>query len=117
MKTVDLRKQHGALYHCGGKGPELVEMPGLQFLTVDGRPDDWSWRAKILQPDLVDATALEEAVAQLRNKRPSAAVEELRLRRFEEGLCVQSLHVGPYATEPATVERMRAFAADHGTSW
>ena len=175
MKTVDLRKQHGGLYRAGSKGPELVEVPDLAFLSVDGRiergaapgtsaafqaavqalygaaytlkftfkkrktsavdwpvmpleaiwwvedgrfdigqPDDWSWRAMILQPEVVDAGALEEAVAQLRKKRPSAALEELRLLRYQEGSCVQMLHVGPYATEPATVERMRAFAAEHG---
>ena len=31
---------------------------------------------------------------------------------LEEGLCVQCLHVGPYDTEPATVEKMHAFAAE-----
>ena len=33
---------------------------------------------------------------------------------LEEGLCVQCLHVGPYDTEPATVEQMHAFAAEQG---
>ncbi|HVP61601.1 MAG TPA: hypothetical protein VMT11_13635 [Myxococcaceae bacterium] len=78
------------------------------------RPDDWSWRAMILQPEQVTAEALEEAVAQLRRKRPSAALERLWLLRYEEGPCVQCLHLGPYAREPATVERMRAFAEEKG---
>ena len=78
------------------------------------RPDDWSWRAMILQPEQVTPEALGEAVEQLRRKKPSAAVAQLRLSRLAEGLCVQMLHVGPYATEPVTVERMRAFAAAQG---
>ena len=27
---------------------------------------------------------------------------------------MQTMHMGPYATEPATVERMRAFALENG---
>ena len=38
----------------------------------------------------------------------------VRLAHFEEGLCVQVMHIGPYETEPATVERMRAFARENG---
>ena len=38
----------------------------------------------------------------------------LRLESFEERLCVQIMHIGPYATEPATVARMQAFAAENG---
>jgi hypothetical protein len=41
-------------------------------------------------------------------------VDQLHLEAFEEGLCVQVMHIGPYATEPATVARMRAFAAAQG---
>lgn len=32
---------------------------------------------------------------------------------FEEGLCVQVMHIGPYATEPPTVERMRDFMQEN----
>ena len=27
------------------------------------------------------------------------------------------MHIGPYAEEPATIERMHRFAADHGYAW
>lgn len=30
---------------------------------------------------------------------------------MEEGLCAQILHVGPYAEEPATFEKLEAFIA------
>jgi hypothetical protein len=38
----------------------------------------------------------------------------VRLANFDEGLCVQTMHIGPYASEPATLERMRAFAQEEG---
>jgi hypothetical protein len=40
-------------------------------------------------------------------------LEKLRLEPFTEGLSVQMLHIGPYATEPATVEKMHNFIAEH----
>ena len=52
--------------------------------------------------------SLRKAREQVRRKKgDSANLSKLRLANFEEGLCVQIMHIGPYATEPATVERMR----------
>ena len=36
------------------------------------------------------------------------------METLEEGRCVQMLHVGPYADEPASVARMEAFAKEQG---
>ena len=33
---------------------------------------------------------------------------------WEEGLCVQCMHIGPYDDEPATVAAMEAFAKEQG---
>ncbi|MGG6312494.1 GyrI-like domain-containing protein [Paenibacillus macerans] len=38
----------------------------------------------------------------------------VRLSVFEEGLCVHMLHVGPYATEPASIARMASFLEANG---
>jgi hypothetical protein len=79
------------------------------------RKDDWSWMVMILQPDHITPEMFEDARVQLAKKRgDSPALTQLRLERFREGLCVQALHLGPYADEPATVARMDAFAAEHG---
>jgi hypothetical protein len=56
----------------------------------------------------------DEALVQLRAKKPSPALKNLRLERFCEGLCIQTMHLGPYSSEPATVERMHAFAQENG---
>jgi hypothetical protein len=78
------------------------------------KPDNWRWRAIIMQPDHISPEMFAEAVGKLREKRPSPSVGKLRLERFYEGLCIQTMHIGPYASEPATLERMRAFAAEIG---
>ena len=33
---------------------------------------------------------------------------------YEEGLCVQCMHVGPYDTEPETIRQMETYAAEQG---
>jgi hypothetical protein len=54
------------------------------------------------------------AVEEFKRKRDSAALTRLRFERFREGRCVQIMHVGPYAQEPATIARLHAFAQDNG---
>jgi hypothetical protein len=48
---------------------------------------------------------------QLKEKRDSPAPPKLRFESFHEGLCMQIVHVGPYAEEPRTIAKMQAFAA------
>jgi hypothetical protein len=78
------------------------------------RPGNWRYRAMMMLPDHITATMFAEALDKIRAKRPSPSVEKLRLERFREGLCIQTMHIGPYAGEPATVERLRTFAAENG---
>jgi hypothetical protein len=78
------------------------------------RPDNWHWRAMIMQPAHITRRMFAAAVEKLQEKKPSPAVAQLRFEAYQEGLCVQIMHVGPYATEPATVARLQAFAAERG---
>jgi hypothetical protein len=64
---------------------------------------NWRWTVMIEQaeaasPELVDAAA-----------RTKGVQVPLRLERLREGLAAQVLHVGPFADEPATIERLHAF--------
>ena len=95
---------------------------GLEALwwVEDGRfditvKDNWFWQAMILQPDFITPELFAEAVAQVRKKRgDSPSLGKLRLERWQEGLAMQIMHIGPYGEEPATVARMDEFAAANG---
>jgi hypothetical protein len=77
--------------------------------------DNWHYTLMILQPEIVGPADFEQARDALRKKRGDAlALTRLRLAHFEEGCCVQVMHIGPYSEEPASVERMRAFALENG---
>lgn len=76
--------------------------------------DNWFYTLMILQPEIITPELFEEAREQVRKKKgPSAMLSQVRLADFEEGLCVQVMHIGPYANEPATMERMQAFMAEN----
>ncbi len=89
---------------------------GLQNVSLDiAKKDNWSYTLMIMQPDVITKDIFAEGMEQVRKKKgDSSALSQVRLADFEEGLCVQIMHIGPYATEPATIEVMRAFAAENG---
>jgi hypothetical protein len=97
----------------------VMALEGL-WDVVDGKfdiriKDNWVYTLMILVPDLVTQDLLNEALAQLRKKRGALpGFERLRLDSFEEGLCVQTMHIGPYDTEPETVEKMQTFMKMNG---
>lgn len=61
------------------------------------------------QPDFVTEEVFQQAVRLCKSKKPELDTSLARLETFEEGLCVQMLHKGPYSTEPQTVEIMKEF--------
>ncbi len=77
--------------------------------------DNWIYTLMLLVPDLITQDIFETALAQLRKKKGDLpGFTRLRLDSFEEGACVQAMHIGPYATEPETLERMQAFMSENG---
>lgn len=85
---------------------------GMFDITVK---DNWFYTLMILQPDVITKDVFAEGLEQIRKKKgDSPALSKLRLANFEEGLCVQIMHIGPYATEPATIDRMREFMRENG---
>ena len=176
MKILDLKKEFKHLYQPSAKKVEIVQVPRLQFVMIDGAiekgsepgkspmfaeatqalysvsytlkfmlkkrktdpidypvmaleglwwvedgmfditvKDNWFYTLMIMQPEVITPDIFAEGLEQVRKKKgDSELLSNVRLEHFEEGLCVQTMHIGPYATEPATIERMRAFAEENG---
>jgi len=70
------------------------------------------WRSMICQPEFVNEAVLEFAKAVLVKKRPALDLSNALLVKFQEGLCVQCMHIGPYDTEATTIAAMTQFAHD-----
>lgn len=73
------------------------------FLTRD--KDAWSWTMMIMQAEWITpqmiARATDKAAAKL-----GAVPANLRLETLEEGLCVQTMHVGSYDDEGPVLRRL-----------
>ncbi|MBI0583581.1 MAG: GyrI-like domain-containing protein [Methanomassiliicoccus sp.] len=78
------------------------------------RKDNWKWTSLIMQPDLVTEEMVEEATEELRRKKDPPALSRMRFERFDEGLAAQVMHIGPYADEGPTIQRLHAFVGGSG---
>lgn len=76
--------------------------------------DPWRWTLMMMVPDHITAAMFTDAVGRVKEKRDIPSLAKLRLEPFREGLAVQALHVGPYAEEQRTIDKMLAFAGDQG---
>jgi len=74
----------------------------------------WFFTVMIMQPDHITPEMYQKALADLHKKKPEVRVDKLRFEKFHEGLSVQVMHIGPFSTEPATLERMDKFASENG---
>lgn len=78
-------------------------MPDMNEFSLEHK-DDWDWTLMIRQPDEVDDALIETV----------GLPEGMRLRRWEEGLAAQIMHIGPYDAEGPSIETLHGFIADQG---
>ena len=87
--------------------------PDMSTFTTDDK-SAWDWTMMIMQPDQVTALVVERAQATAARKTATGAASRLRLEHFTEGLAAQVMHVGPYATEGPTIQRLHAYIVEQG---
>jgi hypothetical protein len=83
------------------------------------KKEAWQSTLMMMQPGHITADMFQTALRQIDEKQrkkgeDNPALARLRFEPFHEGLCIQIMHVGPYADEPRTIERMQAFAQENG---
>jgi hypothetical protein len=97
----------------------VMALEGLWWVE-DGKfditvKDNWHYTLMILQPEVITSEIFNDGMSEVKRKRgDSPALSKLRLGSFEEGLTVQMMHIGPYATEPVSLAAMLAHAAEQG---
>jgi hypothetical protein len=74
----------------------------------------WKWTLMILQPAIATKPLFKKAVRQATEKKGLPALSKIRLESYTEGLAVQIMHIGPYAEEAPTVQKLHAAAREHG---
>lgn len=107
-----LKKELGLSYRVGP--PEGLWWADDMAGFATGQKADWSWTAMIAQPDAVTPEWFARARDDAGRRRPLAALGSVRLERFDEGLCAQVLHVGPYSAEGPAIAGLHARIAEAG---
>lgn len=82
----------------------------MSAFTTNDR-SKWKWTMMIMQPHFVEAALIQAAIVEVVRKKALPSLIELRLERFIEGLCAQTLHIGPFSEEGPTIERVHDFIA------
>ncbi len=73
----------------------------------------FEWISMIRLPDFVSEADFRWAVQEAERKK-QMKLSAVELLRYDEGLCVQCMHIGPYDDEPATIEAMTLHAHQQG---
>ncbi|MBC5648317.1 GyrI-like domain-containing protein [Christensenella tenuis] len=78
------------------------------------RRGEWMWISMIRQPEFVTPDVFGWAMEECRRKKPDVDISGARFETFEEGLCAQMMHVGPYSKEAETVEALHRYIEENG---
>ncbi len=78
----------------------------MNSFTTERDKSEWNWTTMIMVPDWIDRPMFEAAVATAASKSNSDASSRVRLETLDEGLCVQTLHIGSYDDETPVLEEL-----------
>lgn len=75
---------------------------------------EWQWKLLIRMPEFVASDNFEQAQEDVIKKKGIEKINEIQFNKIIEGKCVQIMHIGPYSTEPETINRMKEFITQNG---
>lgn len=75
--------------------------------------ESFQWISVIRLPDFVTKEDFDWAVAEATAKK-KADFSKVEFFTYDEGLCVQCMHIGSYDDEPATVDAMHRYIEEQG---
>lgn len=81
---------------------------------MSGQRDEWKWTLFIVLPDVVTKKDVDAAIATVKKKAKFPRFPDVRFEKFAEGKAAQVMHIGPYAAEGPTIERLHKYVAELG---
>ncbi|HEC87472.1 MAG TPA: hypothetical protein ENI49_06395 [Thermoplasmatales archaeon] len=97
----------------------VAKLEGLWWVDFD-KPytevprEEWMWKLLIRQPEFITTEIVEKARQEVIKKKKLKLVREIKFEKMKEGKCVQILHIGPYSTEPESLEKMYNLMKEKG---
>ncbi|MBR4816605.1 MAG: GyrI-like domain-containing protein [Lachnospiraceae bacterium] len=75
--------------------------------------EKFNWVSVIRLPDFVTKADFDWAVEEAARKKKTD-FSKVEFYTYDEGICVQCMHIGPYDDEPVTVEKMHKYMEEQG---
>lgn len=98
--------------------PPLEGLWWLEDFTFTGEAiknkKDFHWISMIRQPEFVTPEIFAWAQVEVAKKKPEVDLSKARFEAFDEGLCAQIMHIGPYDDEPETIAKLSTYLHEQG---
>lgn len=119
--TIKMGRKFGSIHTDENDLTDYVVPPleGLWWMQdrndIDlTQKEKFIWTSMIRQPDFITEAVFVQALAEVNRKKPELDLSKARFQTFEEGLCVQCMHIGSFDNESGTVCKMEQFIKDNG---
>ncbi len=77
--------------------------------------DQFHFISMMRLPDFVTKEEFDWAIQEAtQKKKKKADFSKVEFLTYDEGVCVQCMHIGPYDTEPETIEKMEEIMQENG---
>jgi len=87
----------------------------METFTSARDKSQWDWTMMIMSPEWISSEMFAEAIEQVHEGKNPVALGKVRLERYQEGECVQIMHVGSYDDEgPVLMKLHRDFLPENG---
>ena len=81
---------------------------------ADGDRSEWQWTMMIALPAFVDEEQVAGAIEVVAAGDPPPGLDRLRYEGYEAGRSAQVMHIGPYADEAPTIQRLHDYIEAQG---
>lgn len=88
--------------------------PNTTFSLTAEDKARFQWTMMIVMPQSITEAMIAQARENALKKEASPVLEEVRFETYHEGDAVQIMHIGPYAEEGPTVERLHQHIENNG---
>ena len=113
--TIKMSKQHKLEGYFDYVVPPLEGLwwqEGVHGMDY-AHKEDFHWISLIRLPEFMTKEAFDRAIREATEKKQQD-FSPVEFFPWEEGLCVQCMHIGPYDGEPATVAAMEEYTKRQG---
>jgi len=77
---------------------------------------EWCWKLLIRMPEFVTSEMMLSVQPEVAKKKNNELIQEISFEKITEAKCLQVMHIGPYSTEPGTINALMDFMTENGLS-